>query len=84
LKTDELERQSSYYIEKESVEELKWLPDLIKGDLDSLRDDVRAYYESMVSLSSEATAANQASIRLFLHCEAKTRLPLGPSFSEHS
>ena len=27
-----------------------YIPDLIKGDFDSLRDDVRAYYENLVSL----------------------------------
>ena len=26
----------------------RYLPDLIKGDLDSLRDDTRAYYEAQV------------------------------------
>ncbi len=49
---DDVERQSSYYIEKEMFEERRWLPDVIKGDLDSLRDDVKEYYESMVRAAS--------------------------------
>lgn len=28
----------------------RYLPDLIKGDLDSLRDDVKKYYESQVRI----------------------------------
>jgi len=35
----------------EEVEE-DWLPDLVLGDLDSLREDVKAYYQSKVSFHS--------------------------------
>jgi thiamine pyrophosphokinase len=34
------------------AEEGEWLPDLILGDLDSLREDVKAFYEAKVRTSS--------------------------------
>lgn len=33
---------------RDDVNEEDWLPDLVLGDLDSLREDVRAYYEQKV------------------------------------
>lgn len=37
------------------AEQPRYLPDLIKGDLDSLRPDVRRYYADRVSLALEVS-----------------------------
>lgn len=45
------DKRGKYVVSKSSVWQLKlnrYLPTMVKGDLDSLRTDVRAYYSSKV------------------------------------
>jgi thiamine pyrophosphokinase len=41
-------RLLSWFLQSQGSKADECLPDLIKGDLDSLRDDVRQYYETLV------------------------------------
>jgi hypothetical protein len=52
-----------------------YIPDIIKGDLDSLRDDVRRYYETRVSvvvkLAAEPLARARGNSHLFFFLSKK-------------
>lgn len=54
--------------QSQSTEADKYLPDLLKGDLDSLRGDVRQYYEARVSI---------------LHCYSSAVVLLTPPYREY-
>ncbi len=48
--TSYVARLLGLFLQSQRTEADEYLPDLLKGDLDSLRDDVRQYYEARVGI----------------------------------